>query len=186
MGWREVVRWPWRFPLLRVKRTKTSTPAKGPAEKTVRYATEVGANGAVGGWDADPANAVAVTESFAAKVKAYHDGRPNAGVLEFEEVLATGAQLANAKTMAADLKARDFEDLQGELKRLQAENAELAAALESRAIELRTSDDLRQAAEKTARRVGDENAGLVAQVAELEGQLAAASAPPEVKPKKHK
>lgn len=161
--------------MLRLKRTKGNA---------THCATAVSPAGTVEGWSGDPAQAVAITEGVAKRVRERYAGKKNVGEFAFESVDASGMQLATAVTTGDEVGAAELVKLQAECKRLSAENAELRQANDQGQLDLaearshgeRLSDKARPLeAELVAS--GERAAELTARVAELEALLASATEP---------
>jgi len=187
--------------MLRIKRTK------GEGDMVlVHYATAVTAEGAIGGWSRDAADAVAITQGVAKRVAEFYRGKKNVGLLDCEMVDASAAQLAAAVTADDAVDAKEFTKLQKRCKQLEAAVGELENVADDARAAVRAADQREHVATRMVADMqadaGDQvirNATLAARVADLEAELAkvteAATQPPEepaptppepVQPKHHK
>lgn len=179
--------------MLRIKRTKQGPPtvqAKDgkrvdiPGPVATHYATAVSPNGSIGGWSANPDQAVAVTEGVAKRVRDYYAGQPRVGELSLEPIKATGAMLAEAVAAEDGVGAAEFAALQEENKRLRAENQQLDKEMQEDAVDNIAAAQREKEATAKAKALeadliakSEDNARLAARVAELEALLASATEP---------
>lgn len=189
MGWRDIVRWPWRYDVFLVKRTKQAPAGKTPSGEVttrpvVHYAMHVEPNGSISSWTSARDDASPIMQSACEKVQAYYQARGKTaqavkriGKLEFEPTKATAAQLARAEAGATAMANDDLKRLQDANAKLTADNKALRAAAEDAKAQYLELSQKVESASKLSQSREAEITILSDRVAQLERDLEAATKP---------